>query len=208
MKLGTGMNGWIDRWKKNKTHWNDGREWGAVVLISIWKVIPREGLGRGGCSVLLSVASCLIWRKESLERRVAAWRGLMEIRKRADLMWKHTGLDEAEKWEGNGKSEGMLAKIYGWKQKNMDWWDEWKRKAEEKKDREDELEEGATEEERDRRNYEGWDEDHVGIGKKTGLVGWVRKGGAEVIFSVITEREMVESSSLMGNVHVPCSCQL
>lgn len=38
-------------------------------------------------------------------------------------MWKHTGLDQAEKWEGNGKSEGMLAKIYGWKQKKI-WIDE------------------------------------------------------------------------------------
>lgn len=142
----------------------------------------------GGCSVLLSVASCLIWRKESLERRVAARRGLMEIKKRADLMWKHTGLDQAEKWEGNGKSEGMLAKIYGWKQKKI-WIDEMSGREKGKKRKIERMswKKGQQEEETEEIRRDEMNTIWVLV-KKTGLVEWGRKGGAEVIFSVIIER--------------------
>lgn len=53
-------------------------------------------------------------------------------------------------------------------------------------------------------------EPYRGIDRKTRLFGWKHGGEREEqkSYSVIIEREVAKSSSLMGNVNVPCSCQL
>lgn len=143
-----------------------------------------EGFGRF-LLCILTVVSCLIWRKE---RRMDEWEIWMEIRKRAELMLKYMGLDEDERWEG------MVAKIYGWKQRKgakrrdedeRKWGWRWVAENEGRKGRwEHEMEEGVS------LQKEGWEKDQKQMDwYKDETVRMEEKGGEQKSCSMLLWRQ-------------------